>query len=432
MKDVIQKKEENFMRRLLVVDDDYSMRSVLQEALNRNGYDVLSAKDGKAALKTLANNPVELIITDLKMPRMNGIELMEHIVKDHPETGFLIITAYGSVETAVDAMQKGAFDFITKPFSIKQIESRVERFFDFKNLKEENRKLKQKLSYDRRYRKLIGVSKDMQNIFHQIEVVSSSDVSVLIEGESGTGKELIAEAIHYNSDRSDQSFVRVNCSAIPVTLFESTLFGHEKGSFTSAFKDQTGLFEDSNKGTLLLDEVNEIPMSMQAKLLRVLQEGKITRVGSTKEISVDVRIIATTNKKLKQLVEEEKFRQDLYYRLNVFPIKATPLRSRTDDIPVLPDHFLLKFRKKYGYEKKEMSQKVIDEFIRFEWPGNVRQMENLIERAILYSGKKSVLKLDHFSFEEDYTVKKSGIHSETVSSIADMERILIYNTGSSD
>ncbi|MBT7789752.1 MAG: sigma-54-dependent Fis family transcriptional regulator [Calditrichaeota bacterium] len=416
------------MRRLLVVDDDYSMRSVLQEALSRKGYDVIAAKDGKAALKMLSNIQVELVITDLKMPSMTGIELMEHIVKDHPEIGFLIITAYGSVETAVDAMHKGAFDFITKPFSIEQIKSRVDRFFDFKNLKEENKKLKQELSIDKRYRKLIGVSKDMQNVFHQIEVVSGSDVSVFIEGESGTGKELIAEAIHYNSNRSDQPYKKVNCSAIPETLFESTLFGHEKGSFTSAFKDQTGLFEDSDKGTLLLDEVNEIPLSLQAKLLRVLQEGKITRVGSSKEISVDVRIIATTNKNIKKLVDEEKFRSDLYYRLNVFPIKATPLRSRPDDLPVLADHFLLKFKRKYKFEKKEIAKEVIDAFVRFDWPGNVRQMENLIERAILYSKKKSELKLDHFSFEEDYRFNKSNLLSDTVTSLAEMERVLIYNT----
>ncbi|MDP8237837.1 MAG: sigma-54 dependent transcriptional regulator [Candidatus Hatepunaea meridiana] len=416
------------MKKLLVVDDDFSMRSVLQETMSKYGYEVQVAKDGKSALKSLKSNKVELVITDLRMPGMNGLELMECVKNDYAEIGFLIITAYGTVETAVDALHKGAFDFITKPFSMSQIKSRVERFFDFKDLREENKQLKQNLSYEKKFNKLIGISKQMQDVFHQIEVVSTSDVPVFIEGESGTGKELIAQAIHDNSERSNQPFLKINCSTIPEALFESTLFGHEKGSFTNAIKDHKGLFEEADKGTLLLDEINEMPISLQAKLLRVLQEGTITRIGSSKEIHVSVRIIATTNKHIKKLVEEENFRSDLYFRLNVFPITISPLRSRTDDIPVLVDHFLEKFKNKYKYEKKEIHKEVIDAFTLFNWHGNIRQLENVIERAILYSGSKPVLKLNYFSLESDNLKNTNSGFNDNVTSLAEMERILIYST----
>jgi len=416
------------MRRLLVVDDDHSMRAILQEALTNSGYSVQNAKDGKTALEIINTEGCDLVITDLVMPEMNGTELMEQVRKKYPNIGFLIITAYGTVETAVQALQNGAFDFITKPFSISQIESRVERFFEYEHLKEENKQLKHKLSYNEKFNKLVGKSKGMERIYHQINIVAKSDAPVFIQGESGTGKELIALAIHENSERVNQPFLKINCSAIPESLFESTLFGHEKGAFTNAIKMHKGLFEEANGGTLLLDEISEIPIAMQAKLLRVLQEGKFTRIGSTKEISGDVRILATTNRVVNEMVEEGKFRSDLFYRLNVFPIIVPPLRTRPEDIPLLVDHFIKKFQMKYGYDKKEVNKETLDELIRYSWPGNVRQLENLIERGILYSGEEKVLTLGHISLETDYIRQDDNGIGTDVLSIAEMEKKLIYHT----
>jgi DNA-binding NtrC family response regulator len=416
------------MKRLLVVDDDYSIRTILEEHFNKNGYEAKSVESAAHAIKALKAEKFDLVITDLMMNGMNGIELMEFVKKNDSEVGFLIITAYGTIKTAVEALHKGAFDFITKPFSLSHIESRVNRFFDYENLKAENKILKSRLSYNERFNKLAGKSKAIQQVFQQIDMVARSDAPVFIQGESGTGKELIAEAIHNNSERSDGPFIKVNCSAIPETLFESTLFGHEKGSFTNAIKTCKGFFEEANGGTFLLDEISEMPISMQAKLLRVLQEGKITRVGSVKEIPVDVRIIATTNRDIKKMIREEKFRSDLFFRLNVFPIKVAPLRHRKEDIPVLISYFIEKFREKYHFNKKEVDKKTLETLMRRDWVGNVRQLENLVERAIIYSGKDEILTLEHFSIEQDLDSVDGNSFDETLMSIAEMEKRLIFNT----
>jgi len=416
------------MKRLLVVDDDYSIRTILEEHFNKNGYEAKSVESAAHALKALKAEKFDLVITDLMMNGMNGIELMEFVKKNDSEIGFLIITAYGTIKTAVEALHKGAFDFITKPFSLSHIESRVNRFFDYENLKAENKILKSRLSYNERFNKLAGKSKAMQQVFQQIDMVARSDAPVFIQGESGTGKELIAEAIHHNSERSDGPFIKVNCSAIPETLFESTLFGHEKGSFTNAIKTCKGFFEEANGGTFLLDEISEMPISMQAKLLRVLQEGKITRVGSVKEIPVDVRIIATTNREIKKMIREEKFRSDLFFRLNVFPIKVVPLRHRKEDVPILITHFIEKFREKYHFDKKEADKEALEALIRHDWVGNVRQLENLVERAIIYSGDDEILTLEHFSIEQDLDSVDGNSFDETLMSIATMEKRLIFNT----
>jgi DNA-binding NtrC family response regulator len=416
------------MKRLLVVDDDYSIRTILEEHFNKNGYEAKSVESAAHAIKALKAEKFDLVITDLMMNGMNGIELMEFVKKNDSEVGFLIITAYGTIKTAVEALHKGAFDFITKPFSLSHIESRVNRFFDYENLKAENKILKSRLSYNERFNKLAGKSKAIQQVFQQIDMVARSDAPVFIQGESGTGKELIAEAIHNNSERSDGPFIKVNCSAIPETLFESTLFGHEKGSFTNAIKTCKGFFEEANGGTFLLDEISEMPISMQAKLLRVLQEGKITRVGSVKEIPVDVRIIATTNRDIKKMIREEKFRSDLFFRLNVFPIKVAPLRHRKEDIPVLITYFIEKFREKYHFNKKEVDKKTLETLMRRDWVGNVRQLENLVERAIIYSGKDEILTLEHFSIEQDLDSVDGNSFDETLMSIAEMEKRLIFNT----
>lgn len=414
------------MQRLLVVDDDSTMRSILQEALVNSGYSVDIAKDGKSAYRLLQEKRHQLVITDLMMPEMNGTDLMAEVLKIFPETGFIIITAYGTIETAVNALHEGAFDFITKPFSISQIESRVKRYFEFVRLKEENKTLKSKLSYDEKFNRIVGKSPAMEQIFQQIELVANSDATVFIQGESGTGKELIAHAIHENSQRANRKFIKVNCPAIPETLFESTLFGHEKGSFTSAIKMHRGLFEEANGGTLLLDEISEIPTAMQAKLLRVLQERCFTRVGSSQEIPCDVRIIATSNKVISNLIQEGKFRADLFYRLNVFPILVPPLAARPQDIPLLVDHFLKKFQTKYGYESKKIQPDTLNKLMQMPWPGNVRQLENLIERGILYSENNQIVTLENLSLESEHHIETDGKGSPVT--IAEMEKQLILQT----
>lgn len=359
------------MKRLLVVDDDYSIRTILEEHFNKNGYEAKSVESAAHAIKALKAEKFDLVITDLMMNGMNGIELMEFVKKNDSEVGFLIITAYGTIKTAVEALHKGAFDFITKPFSLSHIESRVNRFFDYENLKAENKILKSRLSYNERFNKLAGKSKAIQQVFQQIDMVARSDAPVFIQGESGTGKELIAEAIHNNSERSDGPFIKVNCSAIPETLFESTLFGHEKGSFTNAIKTCKGFFEEANGGTFLLDEISE---------------------------------------------------------LNVFPIKVAPLRHRKEDIPVLITYFIEKFREKYHFNKKEVDKKTLETLMRRDWVGNVRQLENLVERAIIYSGKDEILTLEHFSIEQDLDSVDGNSFDETLMSIAEMEKRLIFNT----
>ncbi len=420
--------EKNVIR-LLVVDDDYSIRAIMQEAFSDEKYAIRVCESGEAALKLIEKKDFDLVISDLMMDGISGLELMEKAQKQKENIGFLIITAYGTIKTAVQALQNGAFDFITKPFSISHIKSRVERFMEYKGLKEENQQLKKKLSFDKKYNKLVGKSSGMQMIFNQIDIVAESDAPVFIQGESGTGKELIAQAIHDNSARRKQPFIKVNCPAIPETLFESTLFGHEKGAFTNAIKTYKGLFEEANGGTLLLDEITEMPVSMQAKLLRVLQEEVITRVGSAKEIPVNVRVLATSNRDIQNTIEEKKFRSDLYFRLNVFPIKVPNLRSRPEDIPVLIVHFINKFKEKYNFEYKEVEKETLDHLLTRKWPGNIRQLENLVERAILYSGKEPELTLEHFSMEPE-TIKNDTINIDDMvpMTIAEMEKKLILKT----
>lgn len=415
------------MKNILVVDDDHSIRTVLYAALNAHGYQVSVAENGVAALEILKKEPIDLVVSDLIMPKITGLELLDMVKQQYPEIGFLIITAYGTIEKAVEALHKGAFDFITKPFSVSHLQSRIEKYLEYEKLKKENEDLRRKLSNVNKFNRLVGKSAAMQTIFNQIEVVAKSDAPVFIQGESGTGKELIAQAIHDASDRSTKAFIKVNCAAIPETLFESTLFGHEKGSFTNAVKTTKGMFEEADGGTFLLDEISEIPLGMQAKLLRVLQEGKISRIGSSREIDVDVRVIATTNRNIIKMVEENKFRSDLFFRLNVFPIRVMPLRNRPEDIVDLIDHFLLKFKSKYKFKLKVVDPKAINILVQQEWPGNVRQLENLIERAILYSGNDEALTLQHFSLETDHVQGVQEIQEMPVISIAEMEKRLIYN-----
>ncbi len=414
-------------KRILVVDDDDNLRLVLTQTLESCGYEVREAPAGKEALQILKDEMFDLMITDLMMPGIKGIELIAEARKIYPDLGFLVISAYGTIETAVEAMQKGAFDFITKPFSISHIESRVERYFEYQSLQQENRTLKQQLQNYKLDSQIIGQSQAIKDVLYNIEVVAKSDATVFIRGESGTGKELVAQAIHDNSNRADKPFLKINCAAVPETLFESTLFGHEKGSFSGAYKSQKGIFEECDGGTLLLDEISEIPYNMQAKLLRVLQEMKVFRVGNTMEIPIDVRIIATSNKDLNALIESGKFREDLFFRLNVFPIEVPPLKQRKEDIPLLVDYFLKKFQKKYNYKTKNFDTDVLDKFMNYHWPGNIRQLEHIIERAILYSGKDETIKAQHIRFEnEAETQGERPEVMDTVMPLAEMEKRLIY------
>ncbi len=414
-------------QKILVVDDDQHLRLVLSETLTSCGYEVETADSGNRALSILEKEPFDLMITDLMMPGIKGIELIKKAKVLYPSMGAIVITAYGTIERAVEAMQNRAYDFITKPFSISQIESRVKRFFEFKQLQQENLNLKQKLEKYHLDTRIVGESQAIKEVLNHIDIVAKSDATVFIRGESGTGKELVAQAIHDRSDRAENAFRKINCAAVPETLFESTLFGHEKGSFSGAYRQQKGIFEECHEGTILLDEISEIPYSLQAKLLRVLQEMKVTRVGSTTEIPIDVRIIATTNRDINELIESAKFREDLFFRLNVFPITVPPLRERKEDIPVIIDHFLGLFKEKYHFQKKIISPSLMQKIINYDWPGNVRQLQHMIERAILFSGKDEVITEKHFQFKHEgfRSKKQTAVDENEVLPLAEMERRMI-------
>ncbi|MCH8836481.1 MAG: sigma-54-dependent Fis family transcriptional regulator [Candidatus Marinimicrobia bacterium] len=413
---------------ILVVDDDNYIRLFLQETLEGKGYRVELAEDGKAALAKVKAEPPDLVLTDLKMPKMDGLELLQAINKLDQPPGVIIITAYGTVETAVKAMKEGAFDYLTKPFSITEIESRLSRYFEINSLRRENRHLKEQLQAQAVITDMIGQSREILDVMQVVEMVSRSDAPVFIQGESGTGKELVATAVHRSSDRADRPFLQLNCAAIPENLMESTLFGHIQGSFTGASKTTKGIFEEADGGTLLLDEISEISPGMQAKLLRVLQEQQFTKVGSHKPIDVNVRIVATSNRDIQALVREGQFREDLFYRLNVVPILVPPLRDRKDDIPILLDHFLDLFCRKYGQPKKTISTDTRRQLEHYGWPGNVREMKNSTERAILFAGDLPQLEMEHFfpsSSRETSSLASDFTGSNT---IAEVEKQAILAT----
>lgn len=415
--------------KLLIVDDDFAIRSFLEEALKDAGYQVEKADNGKSAIKILENQKIDLIITDLKMPEVDGLELLSIVKEKFQDTGLLLMSAYGTVDDAVQAMKIGAFDFVTKPFSITEIETRVKRFFEFQDLKTENVKLKKKISTEEKFTSLIGNSEKMKEVYRRIEMVSKSDVSVLVTGESGTGKELVSREIHNNSLRNNNPYLQINCAAIPENLVESTLFGYEKGSFTGALKTTNGVFQESNTGTLLLDEVTEVSTGMQAKLLRVLQEKVVVKVGSHTPQKIDVRIISTSNQNVIKLVEDKDFREDLFYRLNVFPIEIPPLRERMEDLPLLVDYFLMKIADKYVVEKKIISTPALDKMFTHSWPGNVRELVNVIERAFLYAGTGEQILESHITMEVNNTSLQKTTHNfDGLSSLEEIERRAIFAT----
>jgi len=356
------------------------MREFLSIMLKREGYEVDVAGDGAQALDRIRDKNFDLIISDIQMPRLGGFDLLSHVMKRATDTAMIMITAFSSTEQAVEAMKQGAYDYITKPFKNEEIRLVVKNALERKTLRQENLELKKELGKRYSFGNLIGKSKSMQQVYDLISKVANSKANVLVTGESGTGKELVARALHYNSDRRESPFVPINCGAIPENLLESELFGHEKGSFTGAIQQKSGLFEVANGGTLFLDEIGELPAMMQVKLLRVLQEKEVRRVGGTKNIVVDVRLVAATNKDLEEEVSQGTFREDLFYRLNVIRLALPPLRERRDDIPVLIEHFYQKITGKSGLK---VGDQALRRLLDYNWPGNIRELENVIERCIV-------------------------------------------------
>ena len=370
------------MRTILVIDDERSMREFLSIMLEREGYSVVTKDNGNDALEFISKNKYDLIITDIKMPKMSGIDILRESMALHPNTPVIMITAFASTEVAVEAMKLGAYDYITKPFNVDEIKIIIKNAIEKKSLFDENISLKEELKGRYQFSNIVGKSDKIHKVFDLIMKVANSKSTVLITGESGTGKELVARAIHHKSDRKDKPFVSISCGAIPETLLESELFGHQKGAFTGADSDKKGLFEVADGGTFFLDEVSEAPPSIQAKLLRVLQEKEFKRVGSVKDIKVDVRVIAATNKNLHQLIIDGKFREDLYYRLNVIPIELPSLRERKEDIPLLVSHFINKYNSINKKGIKGIHPETMEKLERYRWRGNVRELENVIERAV--------------------------------------------------
>ena len=377
--------------RILVVDDEESIREFLDIMLRKEGFEVTLAEDGQKAIDLLKKKSFDMVISDLQMPNVTGMELLKHMRESYPDTRFMIVTAFGTTESAVEAMKMGAYDYITKPFKIDEVRLIIGNALRSRNLEVENRSLKKELSKEYNFQNIVGNSDVMHRIYEMIQRVSQTPTNVLITGESGTGKEMVAKAIHYNGPLKDHPFVTVNCGAIPESLMESEMFGHKKGSFTGAVADKSGLFEVADGGTLFLDEVGELPLSIQVKLLRAIQERVIRRVGSTEDTKVDVRIIAATNRNLEEMVGNGGFRQDLFYRLNVINIKTPSLRERRDDIIPLANHFLKKYNERLGKNISSISTEAIELLKKYEYPGNVRELENIIERTVALEGGATIL-----------------------------------------
>jgi two-component system response regulator PilR (NtrC family) len=382
------------VEKILVVDDEQSLREVLSIMLKRTGYAVTSVADGQEAIELLNKDIFDLVITDLRMPRIDGMEVLKAAKSASPETVVLIITAFASADSAVEAMKQGAYDYLTKPFQVDEVQLIIRNALEKRRLTTENILLKREMASQSSFSQLVGQSEAMQKVFDVVRKVADSKSNVLICGESGTGKELVARAIHYNSSRNAMPFVAVNCSAVPETLLESELFGHMKGSFTGAISNKAGLFEVANGGTIFLDEIGDTTPTIQVKLLRVIQEREFRRVGGNQDVKVDVRIVAATNKDLEKAVADGSFREDLYYRLDVIPIRLPPLRMRSGDIPLLANHFLERFSRESGKPLPVLSSEAMCVLLGHEWRGNVRELENLIERVVAFSVGGTVTETD--------------------------------------
>ena len=414
--------------KILVVDDEEIIRESLSFVLKKEGYLVEEAENGKAAYDKIVASSFDVVITDLEMPGMKGIQLVEEIQKLNIQTSIIIITAYGSLDTAISALRNGASDYILKPIEFDEILIKINRLFEIKDILLENRILKKEIQRTYDYENIVGKSPLIKNIYDMIETVAETESTVLVTGKSGTGKELVARALHFKSKRKNKAFIPVNCGAISENLIESELFGHKRGAFTGAISDKEGFFKAADGGTLFLDEVSELPLNLQVKFLRVLQEREFTPVGTTSPISVSIRFKASTNRDLKQEIKNGKFREDLFYRLNVIEINIPSLKEREDDIPVLADHFLNKYRKEMNKNIKGIDNDAIRALMGYEWKGEVRELENVIERAVIFAKEDYITLKDlpnvfrpndiivnHFtsgslddsvkSFERDYIVR---------------------------
>ncbi|WP_321413383.1 sigma-54 dependent transcriptional regulator [uncultured Desulfobacter sp.] len=376
---------------ILVVDDELSMREFLEMLLAKKGYQVSLAKNGKQALNNIKQKKYDLVLTDIRLGDITGLDVLRAVKKEHPDTVVIMISAYATTEIAVEAMNEGAYDFVPKPFDNNELSATIAKALELLTLDQEKALRSSELRSHLHFNRIIGDSSGMQAIYKRIRQISPTKTNVLITGESGTGKELIARAIHDNSERKDKPFVVVNCGGIPDTLMESEFFGHVKGSFTGAVADKPGLFDAANTGTIFLDEIGELSTFLQVKLLRAVQETRFTPVGGTKEFEVDVRIISATNKKLEQEVIDGNFREDLFFRLNVIPIKVPPLRDRKVDIELLAAHFVKKYSEKLGKDIVKLSSYAIDFLNQYSFPGNVRELENLIERSVALSSTNIIL-----------------------------------------
>jgi len=416
------------IHRILVADDEESIRWVLSKTLNKKGFQVDLAESGDEAQKLFKQNDYDLAILDIKMPGVTGLELLRRFRESRPDTMVVIMTAESSMENAVEAMKSGAYDYITKPFDLNAIDAVVLKAQKASDVSEEVHRLKSELQGQYQLdRSIIGNSQDMQNVYKIVGKTAPSDITVLITGESGTGKELVARAIHYNSPRLGKPFIALNCAAIPRELLESELFGHEKGAFTDAKERRAGKFEQAHGGTLFLDEIGDMPLELQAKLLRVLQEKEITRTGGNSTLSVDVRIIAATNQDLEEKVRSKAFREDLYYRLNVVPIPLPPLRDRQDDIPLLVDFFIGHANEELDTDISGCTEEALNLLVSYDWPGNIRQLENAIRRAVLLSSDSALTPEDFPDMTGDVSGRESDSSLENLiagklhSSLAQMD-----------
>jgi two-component system, NtrC family, response regulator PilR len=384
-------KAQSAQAKLLVVDDERSMRELLSIVLRREGYDVTLAENGRAAVEQLERGRFDLLVSDIKMPDMTGVDVLRAAKRLDPDILGIMITAFASADTAIEAMRLGAHDYLSKPFDVDELKMKVRNALEQRQLRQENVLLKRALGSTHQFANIVGRSEKMLSIFKLIEQIARTESTVLVTGESGTGKEWVARAIHFYSLRRDRPFVALNCGALPETLLESELFGHMKGAFTGASANKKGLIEAAEKGTLFLDEIGEMTPMMQVKLLRVLQERKFRRLGGVEELEGAMRVIAATNQDLTKMVADGKFREDLYYRINVIPIHLPPLRDREEDIPLLAEYFLGKYRDQMGKDIHGLSQETMDLLDAYEWPGNIRELENVIERAVALEKSQTIL-----------------------------------------
>lgn len=408
---------------LLIIDDERKMCAVLKAAFENNNMLVTTANSGEAAMAALSIENFDIILSDIKMPGMSGMDVLKMVKQKIPDTEVLLMTAFADAQTAVDAMKNGAYDYIIKPFEISDLRHKVQNILEKKSLKEENRNLKTQLQSRFSVDNMVGKSGVMQNVYELIEKVANSEATVLVRGESGTGKELVAKAIHHKSNRNELPFTAVNCSALPETLLESELFGYEKGAFTGADKKKPGLFEAAANGTIFLDEIGEMTTATQVKLLRVLQNREIVHLGGTETISILSRTIAATNKNLEEAVKDKSFREDLYYRINVFPIFLPPLRERKEDIPDLTAHFL----QRHNSQPDAIESKALKLLMNYTWPGNVRELENVIERSLIMSSGHPVSTKDlppHIRGDEELPLQIEERTNEILT-IDEMERRMI-------